>query len=426
MKIGFFTDVYTPQIDGVVRSIKLYKQALEDLGHEVYIFAPKSLKKTSFFDSIFHKEKNVYRFYAMDSLFIPGYPLALPFSYKSTKVIPKLKLDIVHCHTPLSIGMLGDMVALLSNVPQVFTYHTYYSEYAKHYFNLGKLKEPTSKVIRKLETFYCNRADLVLAPSEKLRRVLEDKMDIETSVKVLPTGIDLKEFEKANDKDFRKKYKIPDKKKILLYVGRLGSEKNVSFIIRSFAKVVKKNKDAFFVIAGDGKDKESLVNLGKELNLEDNILFLGFLEREETIKAFKACDIFLFASKTDTQGLVLSEAAAARKPIVLLRDPGLTPLVENNKNAFVVSENENEYAEKVLKLLQDENLYDNMAINSQEIAERYSIEIQAEKLLDYYNELIENHKSASWRAKMWRKLKKPIDIPFKTNDSFKKFKNLFK
>jgi glycosyltransferase involved in cell wall biosynthesis len=404
----------------------LYKQALEDLGHEVYIFAPKSLKRGSIFDFIFNKEKNVFRFYAIDSLFVPGYPLALPISFRSTRAIPKLKLDIVHCHTPLSMGMLGDMVALMSNVPQVFTYHTYYSEYAKHYLNLGKLKEPTSKVIRKLETFYCNRADLILAPSEKLKNVLENKMEIETDIEILPTGIDFKEFEKVNSKSFRNKYKIPEDKKVLLYVGRLGSEKNVSFLIRSYAKIIEQEKNVLFIIAGNGKDKENLEKLVKELGLEDNILFLGFLERKETVKAFGACDIFLFASKTDTQGLVLSEAAASAKPMVLLEDPGLTPLAEHNKNAFLSKEDENEYANYVIKLLRDENLYDNMARNSLEIARKYSIEKQTVKLLEYYGELIANHKSASWRGKIWSKMNKEINIPFDINGGLKKFKNLFK
>jgi len=426
MNIGFFTDVYTPQIDGVVRSIKLYKQALEDLGHRVYIFAPKSLKRGSIFDFIFKKEKNVFRFYAVDSLFIPGYPLTLPISYKSTRAIPKLKLDIVHCHTPLSMGMLGDMVALMSNVPQVFTYHTYYSEYAKYYFNLGKLKEPASKIIRKLETFYCNRADLVIAPSEKLKKVLETKMKIETGIEILPTGIDFKEFEKVNSRSFRNKYRITKDKKILLYVGRLGYEKNIPFLIRSFAKILKQEKDVLFIIAGNGKDKENLEKLTKESGLEDNIMFLGFLNRKETIKAFGACDIFLFSSKTDTQGLVLSEAAASSKPIVLLDDPGLTPLVEHNKNAFLSKEDENEYARYVIKLLRDKNLYDNMARNSQELARRYSIEKQAEKLVQHYEELIKNHKDSSWRAKLWSKMNKKINISLNISGGLKKFKNLFK
>ncbi|NQV00226.1 MAG: glycosyltransferase [Parcubacteria group bacterium] len=425
MKIGFFTDVYTPQIDGVVKSINLYKEALEDLGHEVFIFAPKSIKRGSIFDFIFKKEKNVFRFYAVDSLFIPGYPLTLPISYRSTRAIPKLKLDIVHCHTPLSMGMLGDMVALMSNVPQVFTYHTYYSEYAKHYFNLGKLKEPTSKVIRKLESFYCNRADLVLAPSDKLKNVLENKMEIQTDIKVLPTGLKLEEFEKISEKGFRNKYKIPADKKILLYVGRVGPEKNVKFLIEMLPKVLAE-KDALLVIAGEGKEKNNLEKLVSELQLEDKILFLGVLPRKETIKAFKSSDIFVFSSLTDTQGLVLSEAAAASKPIVLLRDPGLTPLVSENKNAFLSSEDKGEFAEHILKLLRDDNLYDNMARNSLEIAKKFSIEAQAKELIKHYEELIKNHKSSSWRAKTWSKMNKKIEIPFNIGGGLKKFKNLFK
>lgn len=425
MKIGFFTDAYTPQIDGVVRAIKLYKQALDDLGHEVYIFAPR-IAKNDYTGDCIKAEKDVFRFYAMDSVFIPGYPLAFPLSFKSTKVIPKLKLDIVHCHTPLSLGMLGDIVALLSNVPQVFTYHTYYSEYAKHYFNLGKLKEPTSKVIRKLEAFYCNRADLVLAPSDKLRDVLENKMEVETEVEILPTGIDLQEFEGVQAQEFRQKHGISPDKKVLLYVGRLGSEKNVEFLIRMLPQVLAENENTILLIAGDGKDKEKLQNLAENLGLKNKILFLGFLNRQETIKAFKASDVFVFASKTDTQGLVLSEAAAAGKPIVMIEDKGLSPLVIREENTFFAAEDHQEFASYVLKLLQDDNLYAKMAQKSREIANKFSIDLQAKRLVDFYDSLISYHRDSSWRANIWRKLNRPIDIPFRFNGRLEKFKRLFK
>lgn len=426
MRIGFFTDVYTPQIDGVVRAIKLYKKALEDQGHEVFIFAPKGLKRGSIFDFILGKEKNVFRFYAINSLFIPGYPLTIPISLKATRKIPKLNLDIVHCHTPLSMGMLGDMVALFSNVPQIFTYHTYYSEYAKHYFEIGKLKEPTAKVIRKLESFYCNRADLVIAPSQKLKDVLENKMGVETETKILPTGVDFSEFKNVNGDDFIKKYPELRDKKILLYVGRLGTEKNVEFLIDMLPKVLEREENARLVIVGDGKRKKYLKDKVREMNLDKQVLFTGFLDRKKTLKAFKACHIFVFASQTDTQGLVLSEAAASSKPLVMLDDPGLTPIAVQDRNAFFSSENVDEFAGYVLKLLQDESLYAKMASNSREIVKDLSIENQARKLVELYEKKIEYHRGSSWRIGLWKKLNKKIEMPFKFNGKLEKFKKLFK
>ena len=217
-------------------------------------------------------------------------------------------------------------------------------------------------------------------------------MKIETDIEILPTGIKMDEFENVNGKSFRNKYRIPQDKKILLFVGRLGPEKNVEFLIEMLPKVLKE-KDALLVIAGDGKEKNNLEKLARKLGLEDKILFLGFLSRKETIKAFVASDIFVFSSLTDTQGLVLSEAAAASKPIVLLRDPGLTPLASENNNAFLSSKDKGEFAEYVLKLLRDKNLYDRMALNSQDLARKFSIEVQAKKLVEYYEDLIRNHKN---------------------------------
>jgi len=425
MKIGFFTDVYTPQIDGVVKAINLYKESLESLGHEVFIFAPKKIRSGLFTKTI-KNEKNVYRFYAINSVFVPGYPLTLPISLKTTRDIPKLRLDIVHCHTPLTMGMLGDMVALFSNVPQVFTYHTYYSEYAKYYLKLGKLKDSTSKGIRKLEAFYCNRADLVIAPSLKLKNVLEKDMDVQSDIEVLPTGIDLAEFKNINTKGFYEKYESLKNKKILLFVGRLGREKNVDFLIDIMASVVAKRKDIVLLIVGDGKNKKYLEKKVQELDLKDNVIFTGFLQREETIQAFCASDIFVFSSLTDTQGLVLSEAAAAGKPIVMISDPGLTPVVDCKRNALCSTDNKKQFADNILRLLQNRDLYDKMAENSIEIIKNFSIESQANKLINLYQKQISEHKDSKWRGKLWENLNKEREIPLKFNERFNKFKKLFK
>jgi glycosyltransferase involved in cell wall biosynthesis len=422
MRIGFFTDVYTPYIDGVVRAIKLYKKSLEDAGHEVFVFAPRGVKGAvnlakSTNEQSLCDEKNVLRFRAINSIFVPGYPLTMPLSFSVSKAFPKLKLDIVHCHTPLTLGMLGDIVALFYDIPQIFTYHTYYSEYAKYYFPT-QFKNSAPKVIRKLEAFYCNRVDCVIAPSAKLKKILEE-MNVKTKIEILPTGIDLTEFEHPKPQEFIKKYNLFNKK-ILLYVGRLGTEKNVEFLIKMLPSVLIKRKDIILVIVGDGKNKENLQREVSRLNLEKDVIFTGFLPRDKTIQAFFASNVFVFASETDTQGLVLLEAAAAGKPIVMISDPGLTSAVIDHKNGFCVKEDLNQFANSVLRLLQDKNLYDIFASNSKEISKDLSQYLQTQKLINLYQKEISEHESSLWRRDLFKSLNRGV------KNSLEKFKKLFK
>jgi glycosyltransferase involved in cell wall biosynthesis len=432
MNIGFFTDVYTPLIDGVVRSIILYRREIEKRGHKVYVFAPTKINSEGGlkFKGKPEDDERTFRFKAVDSVLVPGYPLSIPVSFKATKKIPKLKLDIVHCHTPVTLGMLGDIVALLSNIPKVYTYHTYYPEYAEHYIKLGRFK--TREAVRKFDVFYCNRSDKVIVPSPKLEKVLLD-LGVKSRISVLPTGIDLGEFAEASGRRFRKEFKINKDKKILLFVGRLGTEKNVGFLVEVMNKLKDIDRKVILLIIGDGKDRENLEKKVKELDLGDRVIFTGFLLRKKTIDAFAASNIFVFASKTDTQGLVLLEAASVGKPIVMVKDPGLGKIVLDGENGFAVSEDVDIFAEKVLKLLSDKSLYDRMSNKSREMAESLSIANQTEKLLSLYTKIVKEHQDTSLRMRFWSNLSKEIRIPewVKVNKKallklVKKGKDLFK
>jgi len=410
MNIGFFTDVYTPLVDGVVRSIILYRKELEKRGHKVYIFAPKKIKsRSNFVNKVkIEDDERTFRFRAVDSVVIPGYPLAIPISFKATKKIPKLDLDIVHCQTPATMGLLGDIVALTENIPEVYTYHTYYPEYAKNYIFSGKFK--TGEAVQKYDVFYCNRSDRVIVPSPKLKDVLLD-WDVKSNISVLPTGLDLDEFKQADGQKFKEKFKIEPTKKILLFVGRLGREKNIKFLIEVMDRLKQESEDTILVIVGDGKDRKDLEKQVKKLNVKDRVIFTGFLAREDTIDAFAAADVFVFASKTDTQGLVLAEAAALGKPIVMVEDKGLGEIVVDGANGYVVKEDVDIFAKKTLELLTVDNLYATMSDKSREIAEGLSIERQTDKLLDIYNQAITEHRDTSWRLRFWAGLNKEVKIP---------------
>ncbi|MBU1177815.1 glycosyltransferase [Patescibacteria group bacterium] len=431
MNIGFFTDSYTPLVDGVVRSIILYRQELEKRGHKVYIFAPKKIKSRSdFVNRVKVKDdKRVFRFQAVDSVVIPGYPLAIPISFKATKKIPALNLDIVHCQTPATMGLLGDMVSLLENIPKVYTYHTYYPEYAGNYIFSGKFK--TKEAVQKYDVLYCNRSDRVIVPSPKLENILSN-WGVKAPVSVLPTGIDLAEFSAADGQRFRKKQKIASDQKILLFVGRLGIEKNVDFLVEVVAKLRAQQEKVILVIVGDGKDRKDLEKKAKGLGLEDDVIFTGFLSRQDTLDAFAAAHVFVFSSKTDTQGLVLAEAAVLGKPIIMVEDKGLGSIVINGENGFVVPEDVDIFAEKVKIILHDKELYVIMSAKSKGKAWGLSIANQTSRLLQIYNETLADHRDFSWRIKFWSGLRKEVKVPRWIKDKkdlavkyFKKQKKLF-
>lgn len=409
MNIGFFTDTYTPQVDGVVTAINLYRRELEKRGHQVYIFAPHGLEQENdFFKREEEDDPRVFRFKSLDSIFIPGYPFAVPISFRASHKIPKLKLDIVHAHTYASLGMLADLVALLINAPKIFTYHTYYSEYAKDYIFSGKID--ASRLVKKYDVFYCNRSDRVITPSIKLKNILED-FGVKSQIDVLPTGVDASEFSGLDGKQFRIDYNLRSDQPMLLFVGRLGKEKNVDFLLRMMNVLVRQDSAAVLFIVGDGKYRKELEALARELNLEKNVVFTGYLKRSETLAAFAAADVFTFSSLTDTQGLVLLEAASFGKPIVMVKDEGIGEVVVDGKNGFITEENPRVFCEKVLSLLQKKELYGRMSSNSKAIAADFTIVRQTDKLLKIYDDSIREHSDSSRRAKFWLALRKDLKIP---------------
>ena len=382
MKIGFFTDTYQPNIDGIVRSIDLYREALEKLGHEVYIFAPK----VSFFTREQKDPANrIYRFNSVKSIIVPNYPLAIPFSFQHYYHFLKLKLDIIHSHTPFTLGALGNITGRIENKPVIMTYHTYYSEYIRHYFLKGKILTP--KMTMRYCTFVTNQADIVISPSEKFQKVMRDE-GVKKEIAVLPTGVKLEDFADVKKGYFRRRYFLGNKK-ILLFVGRLAHEKNVQFLLQMMMHLQRQRPDVVLAIVGDGIYKKDLIALTRSLKIQQQVVFTGWLRGKKLSYAYADADCFVFASKTDTQGLVLLEACAQGLPVVMLADNGLTNAVQEGKNGFVVGvEDPRIFSRKVYEVLADENRYRGFSDFSRHMAAQYSIDAQARQLVAIYEKAL--------------------------------------
>jgi len=198
------------------------------------------------------------------------------------------------------------------------------------------------------------------------------KIGVRAPIKIIPTGIVIEDYEKNNQSWLRKKYNIPQESIILLFVGRLGKEKNVSFILDAFNKYLVKNTDATLVVAGGGPEENALRMVSEQYNISHKVIFTGNLSKEEVISCYKGADIFVFASVTETQGLVINEAKAAGLPVVAINKNGASEMIENGHDGFLTELNVQCFANKIMELINNHTLRKKMGVCAKKNAELVS------------------------------------------------------
>ncbi|ACI19201.1 glycosyltransferase family 4 protein [Dictyoglomus thermophilum] len=384
MKIAFFTNNYLPNTGGAAIAVESYREALEKLGHEVFVFAPKYPPWFPRYKD--DSNKKVWRFPSFALKFITPQPIPLYFSFFVEDFFKKQNFDIVHSHHPFVIGKTALKLAKKYRIPIVFTHHTQYHKYV-HYIPLIPEKISAKFAIQE-SVKYANQVDLVIAPTKEIKEMIIN-FGVKTRIEILPTGIDFSLWEKDISEEFLKNFPWKDKR-ILLYAGRLAKEKNIPFLFYSLEKLLKNRDDTIFLVVGDGEEKKNLENLIKKLNLEDKIILMGWYPREELVNFYKIAEIFVFASTTETQGLVTLEAMAGECAVVAIRAPGSMSLIEDGKEGFLVEEDLEEFSNKVELLLNNPELLKMMQKNAKIKAQEFSIDRSAIKLEELYRELIKN------------------------------------
>ncbi len=384
MRIGFFTDGYLPALGGIVTSVRITAEALEKRGHKVYIIAPKHPKYKD-------KGKNVYRLTSIKFLTTPEVRLALQLPERSMIRVFRHNFDVIHGHGGGPITFLGLQTARLKGIPYIATYHTLWNRYT-HYFLKGKVI-PT-KMADIGSRMFGNVCDSIIAPSEIIKRKLVS-YGVKSPIKVLPTGININSFRSIEKEFVQKKIKIKNKKKILLYVGRLGKEKSVDFLINAFSLIYKKDKNTCLVLVGNGNESKTLKQAAKDLGLSDKIFFLGAVNNDDIPKVYADADVFIFASKTETQGMVLLESFASGVPVVAVSDHAFRGVLKNGINGYAVKNNYNDFAEKTLHLINNPKTYKSMSDEAKKTAEEFSADIIAERLEKIYLKMIRDHAKRS-------------------------------
>jgi 1,2-diacylglycerol 3-alpha-glucosyltransferase len=387
MKIGIFTNNYLPNPFGVSGSIESFRKEFEKLGHEVYIFAPR-------WKGYRDENQNVFRYPALEIDFKGiHFPLAFPYSRKMAKIINQLDLDTIHSQHPNLLGSAAKCWARKKNIPLIFTWHTLYDQYA-HFVPLVPHKLAAWWAIRSARN-YANQCDAVITPTPSVGEIIKKWGVTNENITAIPTGVEEEQFASPDRNSVRKKYAIQDDEILLFVMTRLTAEKNMEFLIGAALKILKNNNSAKFMICGDGNLKEVLKKKVLDSGLREKVIFVGIVSGSEKKDYYAAGDIFIYASKSETQGMILTEAMYSGLPIVAVRATGAKDIVENGRTGFLVSENMDEFGGSVQKLIDDGNLRKKMGEEAGRVArEKYTAKVCAGRMMEVYGMAIKHNLSS--------------------------------
>jgi 1,2-diacylglycerol 3-alpha-glucosyltransferase len=389
MKIGMFTDSYLPAHDGVATSVAAVSKQLKKLGHDVYIIAPEYPHTKD--------PKYVYRIFSVRIYKEPEIRVGLEIPQPALLKISAIDFDIIHGHSGGAISFLGWQLALLRNVPFVETYHTLWKFY-HHYFFFPRLITPG--LIKKISVLFGNDCDALIAPTHKVKKVLVS-YGIKKKIYVLPSGIEREKFLHQEKGYLHNSLDIPRTTKILLTVGRLEKEKSLDFLIRAFAGIHTACPETVLVIVGEGRDRLKLQQLAYSLHVQGVTYFVRVVPYVDMHKIYADSDLFLFASRTETQGIVITEALTSGVPVVAVDDVAFDGVIQQGYNGFLVRKNREEYVEKVVTILKNGSQMKILSINAKESSVGFSARKSALSLENIYKELIVE--KAMRQKRGWRK-----------------------
>lgn len=377
------SDVYFPRVNGVSTSIRTFAHALVRMGHAVTLVVPdygpgsgQARHEDGMFEIIRLPARVI--FFDPEDRLIRRATLA-----GTTRRLASRDWDVIHVHTPFRAHQLGVRLSRLTGVPVVETYHTYFEVYVGHY--LPWLPSGLARWgARRASRYLCHGVDHLIVPSAQMEAVL-DRYGIRTPRTVIPTGIDLAEFDGGDGGRFRDAHGIDRDAPTLVTVSRLSLEKNIGFLIRVVSRLVPEFPTLQFLVAGEGPDAPRLRRLVAALDLGDNVRFFGNLDRRTSLlDAYRAGDVFVFASPTETQGLVLIEAMALGTPIVSTAVMGTATVLRGARSAMVSDEDEAAFAGHVATLLRSQEARRALAEAGPHDARAWSSEVLMAHAVDLY------------------------------------------
>lgn len=385
MTIAIVTDTYLPQINGVVTAEVLLRQELRRLGHRVLVIAPS-------YGGCEAPEPDVYRYRSVafptrmtrENRFSFRVPCGEPLDWRAAGV------EVIHSQVEAAMGSHARYWARRHGIAHVHTYHTLWKKYV-HY--AGVAAPLFARWVNWRTRSFCNRCDRIIAPSAMLKHeLLRD--GVTAPIDVIPTGIDAgSEWRRRPSVDLHARYGIPPHRRILLFVGRLAPEKGIDVLLHRLKDLVSGGADVHLVVVGDGPGRDGLETLVDELDLRACVTFTGYVPREAVFDYYRAADVFVFASLTETQGLVLLEAMSVGTPVVAVAAMGVADLMADGLGGLTVAPGDDEgFNRSVVRLLDDRALHARTSRDARAKAERWSIRATTARVVACYRAAIAHNR----------------------------------
>ena len=387
MKILFISDVYFPRINGVSTSIETFRRNLREHGHTVHLIAPDYLAPSPDETDIMRVPARYLPFDPEDRLMSYGWVM------KQLDKLRSEQYDVIHIQTPFVAHYLGTKLSRLLGIPCIETYHTFFEEYLYHYVPLVP-KGVMKSLAKRFSRHQGNSLDGMVVPSHPMLHVLKE-YGVTTHSEVIPTGIEPASFVLGDRDKFRKNYNIPQDRPVLLFLGRVAHEKNIGFLLKVLDQVKKTIPEILFVVAGEGPARASLEHEARALGLNENVAFIGYLDRHTELNdCYRSADIFIFSSRTETQGLVLLEAMAQGLPVVSTAELGTRDVLRDGLGVWIAKEDLSDFSGKIIKMLGDAEVRKSLGESGRDYAHGWSASKQAERMLSFYQSIIRNQQTA--------------------------------
>lgn len=406
MKILMMTNTYRPVVGGLERSVEIFTREYEKRGHETLVITPA-------YERMPQEEPNVLRLPALRNVNRTGYSLPMPLSRKIGDRIKRFDPEVIHTHHPFFLGGTGLRLAEEMLLPLVFTYHTMFENYT---YELPGDSVAMKQFVVEYAVRYANLCDRVIAPSASVAAILLER-GVRTSIEVVPTGIYVEQFRSGDGRAARKRLGIPESAFLVGYCGRVTPEKNLGFLTRSVMRFMERESRAHFLLVGAGELLEEIRELFRSNDLGSRLHTPGVQRGSFLVDSYGAMDVLSFASRSETQGLVLAEAMAAGVPVVAVDAPGVREIVEDRKNGRLLRREDSEEFVGALKWLSKLSPKERSALvdGARKTAEALSVSRSVGKILDMYRRVItaerEERKDALQRY--WSEARRYLDAEWK-------------